>query len=271
MCRWLAYSGPPVFLDRLIVRPENSLVEQSRDAHKAKSALNADGFGIGWYGERGTPGLFRDVFPAWNDENLLNICEQTKARLFFGHVRASTGSAINRANCHPFRHGKWLFMHNGQVGGFDTVRRELAMSIEPSFFPHLQGTTDSEIFFYLALTYGLDDDAETALRRTVTKILAVTGRAGIKEPFRLTAALTDGESVYALRYANDDKPPSLFYAENCALGEGDDTCIHSGGEACLILSEPVDTGTACWNEVPSASLLTVRNGQIGVSACDPIL
>ncbi len=117
MCRWLAYSGPPIYLDSLILRPEHSLIAQSRRAFMSASVTNGDGFGIGWYGERPEPGLFRDTRPAWNDDNLKSVSEQIRARLFFAHVCASTGTATTRDNCHRFRHGPWLFMHNGLIGG----------------------------------------------------------------------------------------------------------------------------------------------------------
>jgi len=276
MCRWIAYSGPPIYLEKLMVHPENSLIAQSRDAHKAKSAINADGFGIGWYNTRPTPGLFRDVYPAWNDENLLNVCQQIEARMFFGHVRASTGSAINRANCHPFRHETHLFMHNGQIGGFDKLRRELALAIRPEFFSRLQGTTDSEIFFYLALGNGLMENPEHALAVTIGQILDIMAINEIAEPFRITAALSDGETILAIRYSNDKFPPSLYYATDITVDA--DAHLHSvyedGGaeprrRACLILSEPLDAVADSWTLVPPSSLLIARAGHVEVKAFEP--
>ena len=165
MCRWLAYAGPPIYLDTLLLRPENSLARQSLSASQSAHVVNADGFGIGWYGDLGHPGLYKDILPAWNDVNLLNISEQVKSHLFFGHVRATTGTSVNRTNCHPFRHGKWLFMHNGEIGGWSRVRRALAMAVSPELYPNIQGTTDSEIFFHLLITFGLDEDPEAAIRQ----------------------------------------------------------------------------------------------------------
>lgn len=259
MCRWIAYAGAPIYLDQLMVLPENSLIDQSRDAHKAKSAINADGFGIGWYDSRPEPGLFRDVYPAWNDENLLNVCRQIRSNLFFGHVRASTGSAINRANCHPFRHANRLFMHNGQIGGFEKLRRELAMAIRPDLYSELQGTTDSEIFFFLAIGNGLLEDPEDALARTVAQVLDVMDRHDINEPFRLTAALSDGETIRAVRFANDDYPPSLYYG--CAEDQP--------GSSAIILSEPLDEATGFWSPAPAASLLVAKGGEIEVKPFKP--
>ena len=123
MCRWLTYTGRPVYLECLLYEPVNSLIQQSLHARKARVPTNGDGFGFGWYGEREVPGLYRETLPAWNDPNLKSLAHQISSRMFFAHVRASTGTATSRANCHPFAHGRWMFMHNGQIGGYEKVRR----------------------------------------------------------------------------------------------------------------------------------------------------
>ena len=91
-----------MFLETLVAAPERSLIAQSIHARQAPSPTNGDGFGLGWYGERDEPGLYREVRPAWSDENLRSICSQVRSRLFFAHVRASTGASSAHANCHPF-------------------------------------------------------------------------------------------------------------------------------------------------------------------------
>jgi predicted glutamine amidotransferase len=257
MCRWIAYSGSPIYLEQLMVRPEHSLIEQSREAQMAKTAINADGFGIGWYSERRDPGIFRDVYPAWNDCNLMNVCQHIQSHLFFGHVRASTGSAINRANCHPFRYHDRLFMHNGQIGGFEQIRRDLSMAIRPDLYSLLEGTTDSEILFYLAIGHGLMDEPQVALEKTVKQIEDVMAAHAIKKPFRITAAFSDGQTMYAVRYSNDNHPPSLYY------GTGVDTGMNND-QACIILSEPLEEGNGTWTAVPPSSFLTASDGQIVV-------
>ena len=130
MCRWLTYCGDPIYLDKVLFEPRNSLISQSLRARHSHVTTNGDGFGIGWYGERPTPGVYRDILPAWNDQNLKSLAHQIRSGLFLAHVRASTGTATSRANCHPFAHGKWLFMHNGQIGGYERVRRRLEGMID---------------------------------------------------------------------------------------------------------------------------------------------
>ncbi len=260
MCRWLAYSGPPIFLDTLIFKPENSLATQSLTAQESVTTTNGDGFGIGWYGEKPEPGQFRDILPAWNDSNLHAVSEQIASRLFFAHVRASTGTPTSRTNCHPFRHGRHLFMHNGQIGEFERIRRELTLRIRPELFRHLQGTTDSELFFFLLLGHGLDDDPGAAFALGVREVLDVMAKAGVTAPFRMTAAVSDGESIHALRYADDDRAPTLYYGNT----EG-----RQSGESVLILSEPLDQKTGSWTALPQSHMLSATDGKIVVMPFSP--
>ena len=155
MCRWAAYIGEEVFLEDIVTAPCHSLIAQSHCAREAKSPTNGDGFGIAWYGDRPEPGLYRDILPAWSDPNLKSLCRQIKSDLFLAHVRASTGGATSRANCHPFVSGRWSFMHNGQIGGFERIRRGLESSISDELYDQRLGTTDSELFFLLMLDEGL--------------------------------------------------------------------------------------------------------------------
>jgi glutamine amidotransferase len=66
-------------------------------------------------------------------------------RPVLAHVRASTGGASSRANCHPFVSGRWSFMHNGQISGFEKLRRRLEGGISDALYDQRQGTTDSEL------------------------------------------------------------------------------------------------------------------------------
>jgi predicted glutamine amidotransferase len=156
MCRWAAWTGAPNYHDEIVPRAGHSLIRQSHEALKAPSALNADGFGLAWYGERPEPGLCRDVYPAWSDPNLRSLVAQVRSRLFLAHVRASTGTASSRNHCHPFAVGRWAFMHNGQIGGYDRFRRDADMLIPDALHPHRKGATDSEALFLIALAEGLE-------------------------------------------------------------------------------------------------------------------
>lgn len=250
MCRWLAYAGAPVYLDELICKPVHSLVDQSLCATEAKSPTNGDGFGIGWYGERPEPGLYRDILPAWNDPNLKSLAQQIRAGLFFAHVRASTGTASSRSNCHPFGHGRWLFMHNGQIGGYQQLRRRLEALIPDRYYDHRLGTTDSEALFYLLFANGLEDDPVGALSRTLAQVHQMMAQEGVREALRFTAALSDGRSIYAVRHASDQAPPSLYW--RAAEGAGGP----QGGRAVSIVSEPLEQPET-WQSVPADRVLVV--------------
>lgn len=232
MCRWIAYRGTPLFLETLLFEPENSLVRQSLHCRKATVTTNGDGFGVGWYGDRDTPCVYRETLPAWNDQNLRQLAHHIRSPLFFGHVRASTGTGTARVNCHPFSLGRWLFMHNGQIGGWDHVRRRLESLLTDDLYTARQGATDSELFFLLLFLHGLEDDPLRALAATAATVRRTMESAGVTEPLRLTAALTDGRRIVAVRYASDRQPPSLYWRRR-------------NGQV-VIVSEPLDQDNADW-------------------------
>ncbi|RKY14619.1 MAG: class II glutamine amidotransferase, partial [Planctomycetota bacterium] len=115
MCRWLAYTGTALLLEEILYHPTHSLIDQSLNSTLGVTTTNGDGFGVGWYGEGDVPALYKSTLPAWNDRNMRELSGQVRSGLFIAHVRASTGTPVQQTNCHPFRHGKWLWMHNGQI------------------------------------------------------------------------------------------------------------------------------------------------------------
>lgn len=244
MCRWLSYFGESLFLEQLLFEPDYSLIDQSLNARESVTTTNGDGFGVAWFGARKEPGLFREVLPAWNDSNLRNLAHHIHSPLFFAHVRASTGTATSRQNCHPFSVRHWLFMHNGQIGEYEKVRRQIDNLLPDDLYAHRKGTTDSEAIFLLMLANGLDEDPKTASEQTIRQVVGLMKEAGIAQPFRMTAAFADGDNLYALRFSNDDKPPSLYYG-------------HSGN-GLVVVSEPLDGNTASWNAMAPDSMLTAK-------------
>jgi glutamine amidotransferase len=252
MCRWAAYVGAPIFLEEIISRPGHSLIHQSHCATQCHSAINADGFGVAWYADRPEPGLYRDVMPAWSDPNLRSLTAQVKSGLFLAHVRASTGTATSRNNCHPFTVGRWSFMHNGQVGGYDAYRRAADMLIPDALYPSRKGATDSEALFLVALAEGLDSDPRGAMERAAARFIALSRSHGTTPHLRLTAALSDGKRIHAIRYATDDAAPSLYHRWSDSRG----------GRA--IVSEPLETGETGWEEIPPATFCTFDGASVTV-------
>lgn len=256
MCRWAAYTGEPVFIEEIVSRPGHSLIHQSQGATESKTAINADGFGIAWYGERDEPGLFRDILPAWSDPNLRSLTAQVKSRLFLAHVRASTGTATSRNNCHPFAVGKWSFMHNGQIGGYDGFRRDAEMLIPDPLYPHRKGATDSEALFLIALGEGLEDDPKGALERATARLESLSRGKGAAPHVRMTAAFSNGKRLFAVRYATDDNAPTLYHRWS-------DT---RRGRA--VVSEPLEAGE-CWDAVPPGCFCTFEGDGVVIEPFAP--
>jgi predicted glutamine amidotransferase len=264
VCRWLAYSGSPVLLEELLLKPTHSLVDQSLHAQLGATTTNGDGFGLGWYGIGETPGLFRSIEPAWNDRNLRELASHILSPVVFAHVRASTGSAVQQTNCHPFRHGRWLWMHNGLIREFLTVKRELRLVVDPSLYSQIEGSTDSETFFYLALTMGLEDNPPKAVAEAVGLVEATGRRHGVEHPIQMTVATTDGERVWAFRYSSEGKSRSLFFSTDVrtlrTLYPDDLRLQDVSDESRLIVSEPLGDLPGVWNEAPEASWGVIQPG-----------
>jgi glutamine amidotransferase len=265
MCRWLAYSGSPVSIETLLYKPEHSLIDQSLHSKLGAETTNGDGFGIGWYGRAETPGVYHSIEPAWNDRNLRDLAAHIESPLVFAHIRAAIGSVVQETNCHPFRYGRWLFMHNGFIGDFNEVKRDLVLAVDPSLYPSIEGSSDTEVFFHLALTFGLEDDPPAAVEAAVGLIEEVGAKHGVEHPIQMTVATSNGETVWAFRYSSQRDSRSLFYSTNVptlrALYPDLEVLSGLSDESRLIVSEPVRELAGAWNEVPEASYGIVQEGQ----------
>jgi glutamine amidotransferase len=261
----MAWLGQPVLMEELLFKTQHGLVAQSLHAEMGAEPTNGDGFGLGWYGAGEGPAVYRSVAPAWGDVNLRELAGHVEAPAFLAHVRAAIGSPVQETNCHPFRHGKWLFVHNGFIDGFHTMRRDLMLRIDESLFPDVQGTTDSEVVFQLALTHGLQDDPIAAMEATIGLVEAVAAQRGVADPVQGTFGICDGSDLWAVRYASNGAARSLFtsseadairdlYPDNARLQR-----LHHGDR--LVLSEPLSDLPGLWNEVPQSTAVIVRTGQ----------
>ena len=264
MCRWMAYSGDPVLAEELLFRPQHSLIDQSLHSRMGATTTNGDGFGIGWYGEGETPAVFKSVDPAWNDRNLREVAAQVRTRLMFAHIRASTGTPVQRSNCHPFRHGRWLWMHNGSIAGFHDLKRDLMMAVDPTLYPDIEGSTDSETLFFLALTFGLADDPVTAVERAVGLVEDVAVRHGVAHPVQMTVATTDGVSMWAFRYSSVHETRTLFFSTDMTtvqrLHPEVEALAQLGPDTRFVVSEPLRDLTGAWQEVPESTCGVVGPG-----------
>ena len=265
MCRWLAYSGSPIRLEELLVKRDRSLIDQSLHSREGATPTNGDGFGVGWYEEGEPPRVYRSVHPAWNDRNLKELAAGISSHLFLAHIRASTGTAIQETNTHPFRYGNWLWMHNGLIREFPRMRRELVLAIDDSLFDSIEGTTDSETMFYLALTFGLESDPVAAVEQMVGFVEETGHRHGVEQPIQMTIATTGGDSVYAFRYSSEGDSRSLYFSTRMdALKAIYPEIAELAGlsdETRVVVSEPLGDLEGAWNAVPESHVGIIQPGE----------
>jgi predicted glutamine amidotransferase len=264
VCRWVGYLGSPIAPKELLHDPQRSLIEQSRRHAPNMAIPNGDGTGLGWYDRRAEPALFRSITPAWGDENLLELASEVRSPLFLAHVRAGTGTPVQHSNCHPFRYRNWLFVHNGYVANYELVRRELLLAVHPDLFTNIDGSTDSEILFHLALTFGLADDPLAGLQRMAGFVEATAAAAGITAPaLQMTVGVSDGTRLYAARYASGPEVNTLFVSEDAAsvrmLYPENERLAHFSDTARVVVSEPLADLPGLWREVPAGSALIIDN------------
>jgi predicted glutamine amidotransferase len=247
MCRWIAYSGDTIALEHYVTEPAHSLVSQSIHALESTAATQGDGFGLGWYGDHPEPGLYREVRPAWSDENLRYLCRHIRSHLFFAHVRAATGTPITRPNCHPFACRSWMFMHNGYVGGWPRLRRRVEGLIPDEIYPSRIGTTDSEALFLAIVGAGIDRDPVAATAEILSRLRRMLTEGTNHDALRFTSAFANGRDLYAFRYSVNDESNSLYYRA-------------AGSRGLVVVSEPLDSSED-WTPVPSNHVLIARAGE----------
>jgi len=141
-------------------------------------------------------------------------------------------------------------MHNGQIGGFEKIRRTLENSLSDAVFDQREGTTDSELFFLLMIDEGLSEDPQGAVSRATSRVVDATRRAGLEPALKLTAAFSDGVSLYAVRYASDNHAPTLY------------TSVRAGGRC--IVSEPFDREGSNWQAIPPSSFVTITGDGMAI-------
>src|SRR3954462_9490425 len=264
MCRWMAWLGQPLVIEELVFHSPHGIVDQSLHSRMGAETTNGDGFGLGWYGAGEGPAVYHSVAPAWGNANLRHLAAHIESPLFMAHVRATSGGAIQETNCHPFTHDRWLFVHNGLVNEFGTIRRELMMSVDPWLFDGIQGSTDSEVLFHLALTFGLEDDPVAALERTVGLVEALAVKHGIPNALQASFGVSDGERLWAVRHATDAMPRTLFHSADIASVQAlhpEDARLQRAREGdVLVVSEPFSDLPGVWVEIPPSTALIVDGG-----------
>ena len=273
MCRFAVYLGADVRISKLITEPKNSLIHQSFQSQLREEPLNGDGFGIAWYPafREEAPALFKSTTPAWSNHNLREVARVTQTHCLLAHVRAaSPGAAVTDLNCHPFANGRITFMHNGDLGGFTTLRRQLLAGLSDAAFSSIKGSTDSEHIFAILLDHlwaqkQPADPTEAlaqALEATIASVEELQKTHAPHHTSFLNLVLCDGESVAVTRYASArGKEDSLYFSVGrtyiCEKGvcrmEDVAGAKHT---AVIVASEPLDDGKQ-WTRVPERHVVLV--------------
>jgi predicted glutamine amidotransferase len=268
VCRWNAYIGQPLLIGELMYRTKHGLIDQSLHSRMGAETTNGDGFGVGWYGvaDRSTPARYRSISPAWNDQNMRELADHVESPLFLAHIRAAVGSPVQQTNCHPFRYGRWLFVHNGLISDMHSLRRELLLEVDPSLFGDIAGSTDSELLFHLALTLGLEDDPLGAMERAVGLVERRAAAHGIDDPVQMTIGMSDGERLWAIRYSSQHRSRSLFVSEDVAtlreLHPENERLQRLRDDDHVVVSEPFGDLPGAWHEVAESRGLVIADGAV---------
>lgn len=192
--------------------------------------MNGDGFGVAWYCDDEPDDnricIFKSPGPVWSDMNIMNIGRFTKSTVILGHVRAAASGhnplepvIVNYQNCHPFKYGRYTFMHNGGIPHFEKIKRKLSNYLEFGCYQRISGTTDSEHVFALFLSLLSNRDSQISacdiaktLNQTINMILRLCDECGVEGGCSFNFVVTDGVHVVATRFrSSDGQPPSLYY------------------------------------------------------------
>lgn len=273
MCRLLLYLGKPIVLNKLLIEPTNSLINQSIHAQSAETPVNGDGFGVAWYVHDISmrPGRYRSLTPAWSNNNLVSLARVTRSATVLAHVRAaSVGLASAENNCHPFTYSQYAFAHNGDVTAFARIRRDIEASLSDEAYALIEGNTDSEHVFAIFVdalrtiehSGSVSDPLEImgrALEAACAKILAFARvRNAEDHDTYLNLAVTDGVRGVACRCStdSDENTPTLFVYRRGEYSCENGVCrlnINGGprdtASAVVVSSERL-TDDPAWEEIP---------------------
>lgn len=270
MCRFALYLGEEILLSSLLTEPDHSLIHQSYQSEEREEPLNGDGFGVSWYAhdvsER--PATFKDITPAWNNLNLLNLAPVTKSSCILAHIRAaSPGLPVIQLNCHPFTWRHYTFMHNGYLEGFQRYKRALLRDLSDESFELVKGSTDSEHIFGIFVdrlrALERDDPTEAmhiALQQTIESVESYRRQAGIEGSSFLNLAVSDGHAAVVSRFVSDpqEKANTLYVHVGNRFVCRDGVCLMPGDGrgAILIASEPLHDSDD-WIGVPNNHMVIV--------------
>jgi glutamine amidotransferase len=229
------------YLPHLISHDPDSWTTEKEIALRNR-LFNVDGFGVAWYTQARTdfghtsgkwPAVYKNSQPPTNDANFHSICSNTATTACFAHIRAATTTAVTPINNHPFIFGRHTIMHNGVISDFLDIKRDMLDEIEKEAYENIHGSTDSEHFAALYMTYLAQlehvqgkaswsncdyscNEMRKALLQAVMTVVSLQQKSlGQKaQANSLNVAVTDGRKMVAIRFRNHEleQPPSLYWS-----------------------------------------------------------
>ncbi|QGG41522.1 class II glutamine amidotransferase [Aeromicrobium yanjiei] len=184
MCRVLAYIGPEMPVENLLLKPENSLINQTLDPERHPQ-LQLAGWGFGIWSEHllktDEPLLYHRPMAAFYDDNVAGIVPSLQASTLLAHVRAAdynSAAVLADENCHPFSYQgtPWMIAQNGDLPNWKLLQRELLPHCKDEFLKQMRGTTDTE-FLYVLLLSLLEDDSDDGVQRGFEEMLTLIVKA----------------------------------------------------------------------------------------------
>jgi ergothioneine biosynthesis protein EgtC len=252
MCRLLGYLGSFIQLDKLLYKPEHSLIVQSyKPREMTAGLLNADGFGVGWYHPQKdeNPYIYKNILPIWSDLNLTQLSRYVESGCVLAYVRSATPPlAVDLSNCQPFTNEKLSFIHNGFIHNFrQTLYRPIRHLLDDYSYQLITGTTDSEHIFALIVNELRKSPAitlEMALSNALAQLTQLAKSHHVY--FSANIILSDGKQLVASRYSNRPPTPTLYWLQDDLLYP----------DAVIVASEPLFE--ANWKSCPEHSIVSVR-------------
>jgi predicted glutamine amidotransferase len=176
-------------------------------ALKVHTSSRRVGWGLGFY--QGADVLLRRR-PV-DDRAVIDVASLTRdvrADVLVGNVRAAGQGEPRTENTQPFRYRQWLFAHSGEVAEFDRLRDRLTSSIPDFLQRNVRGETDSELLFYLFLSFlhdagSLQDSTAapvvtTALRSTLALVDRLCEEEGAADAGPTGFMVSNGEYLAVL-------------------------------------------------------------------------
>jgi gamma-glutamyl hercynylcysteine S-oxide hydrolase len=244
MCRHLAYLGPPATLRSVIIDPPHGLYRQAwAPRRQGPGAINADGFGVGWYtAGDADPVRYRQAVPIWTDESFAEVAGVIRTGAVLAAIRNATPrTSHGPAAAAPFRHGRWLFSHNGAVNGWPESTATLAATLPATSLLELEARVDSALLWALVLHRLRQGLSPTEALAQTAEALCTAGVTG-----RFNFLLTDGRVIAATTAGH-----TLYYRREPGR--------------VTVASEPGDD-EAGWAEIPrDGSLITATPEQVSVT------